>query len=91
MLHPKKGRAVLFYTHNLQGEKVANALHGSCPVGEGEKWIMQAWFRDSVYPDSPHYVRVPKREIGDGNRSAVEGSAQAAVGHGGAAEDPVEL
>lgn len=55
-LHPKKGRAILFYTHDLDGGVNKNALHGSCPVEEGEKWIIQAWFRASLYPDSPHYV-----------------------------------
>lgn len=54
-VHPKKGRALLFYSHDLDGSLNANTLHCSCPVVQGEKWIMQAWFRVSLYVDSPHY------------------------------------
>merc|ERR1711990_1358586 len=52
-IHPKKGMAMLFYSHNLDGTLDANALHGACPVKEGTKWIVQAWFRQSLYPESP--------------------------------------
>lgn len=58
-LHPKKGRAILFYTHDFDGGVNKNALHGSCPVEEGEKWIIQAWFRASLYHESPHYQFSP--------------------------------
>lgn len=54
-VHPKKGRALLFYSHDLDGSLNTNTLHCSCPVVQGEKWIMQAWFRVSLYTDSPHY------------------------------------
>jgi len=54
--HPKKGRALLFYSHDLDGNLNSHALHGSCPVEGGEKWIIQAWFRSTLYPESPHYV-----------------------------------
>jgi len=55
LLHPAKGRAVLFYTHDPDGSQNWNALHGSCPVDTGEKWIIQAWFRSTLYHESPHY------------------------------------
>lgn len=55
-VHPKMGMAMLFYTHDLDGELNRNALHGACPVEQGEKWIMQAWFRSLLYPESPHYI-----------------------------------
>jgi len=54
-IKPKMGRAVLFYTHDVDGTQNVDALHGSCPVDDGEKWIVQAWFRSKLYFASPHY------------------------------------
>lgn len=51
----KKGQAVLFYSHDLDGTKNPYSLHGSCPVLAGEKWIAQQWFRVKPYDRSPHY------------------------------------
>lgn len=53
-IQPKKGRAVLFFSHDLNSELNPNAVHCSCPVIQGEKWILQAWFRSQLYADSPH-------------------------------------
>ena len=59
---PQQGTSVLW--HNLvegavveQGEEQADrecdrqALHGSCPVTSGEKWVMQFWIRSSIFSD----------------------------------------
>eukprot|EP00930_Biecheleria_cincta_P020961 TRINITY_DN15633_c0_g1_i3.p1 TRINITY_DN15633_c0_g1~~TRINITY_DN15633_c0_g1_i3.p1 ORF type:complete len:358 (+),score=72.40 TRINITY_DN15633_c0_g1_i3:76-1149(+) len=51
----KKGQAVLFYSHDLDGKQNPYSLHGSCPVLAGEKWIAQQWFRVKPYDRSPHY------------------------------------
>lgn len=56
-LGPQKGRAVLFYSYDLDGRHNALSLHGSCPVISGEKWIAQQWFRTKVFAESPHYVK----------------------------------
>eukprot|EP01060_Flectonema_neradi_P010221 TRINITY_DN17340_c0_g1_i1.p1 TRINITY_DN17340_c0_g1~~TRINITY_DN17340_c0_g1_i1.p1 ORF type:complete len:288 (+),score=34.30 TRINITY_DN17340_c0_g1_i1:66-929(+) len=42
---PKKGRAVLFFSHNPDITEDKYSLHGSCPVKSGEKWILQRWIR----------------------------------------------
>ncbi|CAE7246995.1 P4H6 [Symbiodinium natans] len=42
---PREGRAVLFFNHHLLGEKDVRAVHASCPVLSGEKWLAQRWFR----------------------------------------------
>ena len=53
-LHPKQGRAVLFFSHDMDSSLNPNAIHCSCPVTQGEKWILQAWFRSHLYDESPH-------------------------------------
>lgn len=70
--HPKRGRAVLFYTHDLSGSVDPSALHGACPVEDGVKWIIQAWFRASLYPDSPHYVFTEKNAEDASSRKELE-------------------
>lgn len=52
---PKEGKAILFYSHDLDGSLNTNAVHCSCPVIRGTKWITQAWFRSTLYKDSPHF------------------------------------
>jgi len=42
---PKRGRAVLFFNHGINGKPDFKAEHAACPVTAGEKWIMQRWFR----------------------------------------------
>eukprot|EP00746_Dinoflagellata_sp_MGD_P123523 gnl/MRDRNA2_/MRDRNA2_58157_c0_seq1.p1 gnl/MRDRNA2_/MRDRNA2_58157_c0~~gnl/MRDRNA2_/MRDRNA2_58157_c0_seq1.p1 ORF type:complete len:165 (+),score=22.30 gnl/MRDRNA2_/MRDRNA2_58157_c0_seq1:96-590(+) len=69
VLPPRRGQAVLFFTHDLDGRQNPGALHGSCPVGDGEKWITQQWFRSAPFPDSPQfkisvYNQVTKPEFG---------------------------
>ncbi|BBN11699.1 prolyl 4-hydroxylase [Marchantia polymorpha subsp. ruderalis] len=45
---PKQGDALLFYSMFPNGTFDAAALHGSCPVVAGEKWVATKWIRDSV-------------------------------------------
>jgi len=52
---PEKGKAVLFYTHDLDGRQNPLSLHGSCPVHTGFKWITQQWFRSQPFSASPHF------------------------------------
>eukprot|EP00747_Dinoflagellata_sp_TGD_P198441 gnl/TRDRNA2_/TRDRNA2_71486_c0_seq1.p1 gnl/TRDRNA2_/TRDRNA2_71486_c0~~gnl/TRDRNA2_/TRDRNA2_71486_c0_seq1.p1 ORF type:complete len:282 (+),score=39.44 gnl/TRDRNA2_/TRDRNA2_71486_c0_seq1:1-846(+) len=54
---PQKGRALLFYSYDLDGRHNSLSLHGSCPVVSGEKWIAQQWFHSEAFDGSPHYVR----------------------------------
>lgn len=42
---PKMGRAVLFFNHFPDLQEDHYALHGSCPVTKGVKWIFQRWIR----------------------------------------------
>lgn len=50
----KKGRAVLFFNHLLDGQKDVLAEHAACPVLAGEKWIAQRWFRFAPYQRIVH-------------------------------------
>lgn len=52
---PAKGKAILFYSHDLDGRHNRWAVHGSCPVETGEKWVSQQWFRMEAFPGSPHW------------------------------------
>ncbi|CAJ1371738.1 unnamed protein product [Effrenium voratum] len=45
----KKGRAVLFFNHDMGGDRDILAEHAACPVKQGEKWIAQRWFRYQPY------------------------------------------
>eukprot|EP00913_Durusdinium_trenchii_P022950 g21550.t1 len=41
----QKGQAIVFYSHNLDGQHNPLSTHASCPVERGEKWVAQQWFR----------------------------------------------
>jgi len=45
----KRGRALLFYSHDVDGEWNTLAEHCLCPVLRGQKWIAEAWFRPTLY------------------------------------------
>ncbi|CAE8649075.1 unnamed protein product, partial [Polarella glacialis] len=75
--HPKKGRALVFYSHDLTGTLNQKAIHCSCPVLQGENWIVQAWFRNALYPESPYYQPNLARTAvaaGSADEATVEGS-----------------
>eukprot|EP00746_Dinoflagellata_sp_MGD_P142592 gnl/MRDRNA2_/MRDRNA2_75528_c0_seq1.p1 gnl/MRDRNA2_/MRDRNA2_75528_c0~~gnl/MRDRNA2_/MRDRNA2_75528_c0_seq1.p1 ORF type:complete len:577 (-),score=101.18 gnl/MRDRNA2_/MRDRNA2_75528_c0_seq1:35-1765(-) len=42
---PKQGRAVLFFSHKMDGTQDRLSEHIACPSHSGEKWIAQRWFR----------------------------------------------
>ena len=48
-VRPRKGQCLLFHNH-LSDSEVGGldplAVHGSCPVELGEKWIAQIWLHD---------------------------------------------
>eukprot|EP00931_Biecheleriopsis_adriatica_P069682 TRINITY_DN43484_c0_g1_i1.p1 TRINITY_DN43484_c0_g1~~TRINITY_DN43484_c0_g1_i1.p1 ORF type:complete len:579 (-),score=120.67 TRINITY_DN43484_c0_g1_i1:54-1790(-) len=50
----KKGRAVLFFNHDMAGNKDRLAEHAACPIKQGEKWIAQRWFRYEPYQRLVH-------------------------------------
>lgn len=64
-VHPRKGRAVLFFSHDLDSKLNPHAVHCSCPVTAGEKWILQAWFRTQLYSESPHNPLLRTNPSGD--------------------------
>eukprot|EP00245_Coleochaete_scutata_P005977 TRINITY_DN20037_c0_g1_i1.p1 TRINITY_DN20037_c0_g1~~TRINITY_DN20037_c0_g1_i1.p1 ORF type:complete len:314 (+),score=57.12 TRINITY_DN20037_c0_g1_i1:136-1077(+) len=43
---PRQGDALLFYSVLTNGSFDKAALHGSCPVVKGEKWVATKWIRD---------------------------------------------
>jgi len=44
---PRQGDALLFYSMLPNGTFDKTALHGSCPVIQGEKWVATKWIRDT--------------------------------------------
>ncbi|TQE07235.1 hypothetical protein C1H46_007145 [Malus baccata] len=48
---PRKGDGLLFYSLLPNGTIDPLALHGSCPVIEGEKWVATKWIRDQEQED----------------------------------------
>merc|ERR1712007_387666 len=43
---PTAGDAVVFFSHELPDFSIDHsAWHASCPVKDGEKWIMQRWMK----------------------------------------------
>ncbi|CAM6095079.1 unnamed protein product [Calypogeia fissa] len=46
---PRQGDALLFYSIHPNGTFDAAALHGSCPVTKGEKWVATKWMRDNIF------------------------------------------
>lgn len=46
---PKQGRAVLFFSHTMEGKVDARSEHIACPTHKGVKWIAQRWFRFAPY------------------------------------------
>eukprot|EP00931_Biecheleriopsis_adriatica_P042412 TRINITY_DN24174_c0_g2_i1.p1 TRINITY_DN24174_c0_g2~~TRINITY_DN24174_c0_g2_i1.p1 ORF type:complete len:363 (-),score=57.55 TRINITY_DN24174_c0_g2_i1:14-1081(-) len=60
----KKGQALLFYSHDLDGKNNPLSMHASCPVLTGEKWIVQQWFRVEPYKNSPHFEHAGGDSLG---------------------------
>lgn len=44
---PRQGDALLFYSMHPNGTFDKSALHGSCPVIKGEKWVATKWIRNT--------------------------------------------
>ena len=42
---PKRGKAVIFYNVDSEGEILPKSLHGGLDVKNGEKWICNKWIR----------------------------------------------
>ncbi|KAF4664616.1 hypothetical protein FOL47_005039, partial [Perkinsus chesapeaki] len=51
---PKLGRAVLFYSYDLEGRHDPASRHAACPVIKGTKWITQRWFQGTDFEDRVH-------------------------------------
>ncbi|GLC44388.1 hypothetical protein PLESTB_000475000 [Pleodorina starrii] len=43
---PRAGDAILFWSARPDGKLDPHALHGSCPVVTGDKWVAVKWIRD---------------------------------------------
>lgn len=44
-IKPEKGKAVLFYTTDENGNLLTESLHGGNPIISGNKWICNKWVR----------------------------------------------
>lgn len=79
-IQSKRGRALLFFNHRLDGKQDWLAEHGACPILKGEKWIMQRWFRykphmglvhpkdqrfDGIPPAAPQWIEGARPGHGD--------------------------
>ncbi|KAF4751982.1 hypothetical protein FOZ62_006623 [Perkinsus olseni] len=77
---PKLGRAVLFYSYDLEGKHDPASRHAACPVLKGTKWIAQRWFQgldfeDRVHELDPEYDGLPgltSHELGLWNMERVD-------------------
>ncbi|MEI8301367.1 MAG: 2OG-Fe(II) oxygenase [Chlamydiota bacterium] len=48
-IQAKKGKAVVFYNVDNNGNTNPMSLHGGSPVIAGEKWIATIWLRESIF------------------------------------------
>ncbi len=46
---PKKGKALLFYSVDAEGNSDPMSFHGGAPVLMGEKWVVTRWLREGVF------------------------------------------
>jgi len=65
---PRRGRVVLFYSHDLDGRVNPLSEHAACPVRAGKKWIAQRWFRTASYqnilhPPDPRFDGQPDAQL----------------------------
>ena len=44
-----KGKAILFYNVDRQGNPDPRSLHGGAPVIAGEKWVATLWLREGEF------------------------------------------
>ncbi len=44
-IKPKKGKAVLFYDSDANGNVIGESFHGGNPIISGNKWICNKWIR----------------------------------------------
>jgi len=42
-IKPEKGKGVLFYNTDINGNKLNDSLHAGLPVTKGIKWIANKW------------------------------------------------
>ena len=70
LVKPAAGDAVLWENLDGRGARDDRMRHGSCPVREGDKWVLQLWV---------HAERSPSPPVGAGRAAAA-----AAAGGGGA-------
>ena len=65
VVKPKKGKAIMWYNHVLDGgwlgEKDILSLHGGCDIHKGEKWVANNWLpaaeKDRKHVISDYYNR----------------------------------
>jgi len=67
-VRPKRGNAILFFNHQLDGRIDPLSEHAACPVRAGEKWIAQRWFRLKPYqnirfPPDPRFDGLPASHV----------------------------
>jgi prolyl 4-hydroxylase len=83
-VHPKRGRAVLFYNQKPDGTLDIQAEHGGCPVAVGHKWAANVWIWNRARPrfgSGGKQLKV-KNQKGGGFMSWFAGGKKNAAGHG---------
>ena len=81
---PKKGRALLFYHLDGQGQPSRFSMHTGCPVLEGVKWTSTKWIREKPFrPDAfpkgavaPQVAAPPAGQCADGDPNCADWAAK---------------
>eukprot|EP00946_MAST-07B_sp_MAST-7B-sp1_P003660 g3660.t1 len=84
-VHPKRGRAVLFYNQKPDGTLDINSEHGGCPVALGHKWAANVWIWNRARPHFGSNGRQIKRKQNKGSGGLLSwfGGGNSARGNGG--------
>jgi hypothetical protein len=90
-VHPKRGRAILFYNQLPDGTLDIKAEHGGCPVAEGHKWAANVWIWNRKRPRFGSGGKQIKRSSGKGWGSWLWGSKSKHTTHAESLELKIEF
>ena len=86
-VHPKRGRAVLFYNQKPDGTLDIEAEHGGCPVAVGHKWAANVWIWNRKRPRFGSGGKQLKGGTKKGSGFFSWFGRKSAKGHGGQGSD----